>query len=85
MYLGLGYITKYIDDKIKENEKVIEIKFYDLVVKENLSKEQIAEFLEFSTRRLRNLGYTIYNQGDTYKLDDEIHIVDNNLFYVAIK
>lgn len=85
MKLTLEYITNYIDDKILENEDVIKIKFYELVVKEKLSKTQVADFLEYSVIRLKNMGYKIYDQGENYTYDGSEYKVDTDLFYVAIK
>lgn len=56
MKLTLEYITNYIDNKILENEEIIKIKFYELVVKEKLSKTQVTDFLKYSVIRLKNIG-----------------------------
>ena len=42
-------------------------------------------FLEKSKIRLVNLGYVIYEEGDTYKIGEESHLVESNVYYVAIK
>ena len=67
MKLTLEFITDYIDNKILENEEILKIKFYDIVVRKKLSKEQVANFLEYSTIRLKNMGYKIYEQGESYR------------------
>lgn len=85
MKLTLEFITDYIDNKILENEEILKIKFYDIVVKEKLSKEQVANFLEYSIIRLKNIGYKIYEQGENYIYKGEKYKVDTDLFYVAIK
>lgn len=85
MKLTLEFITDYIDNKILENEEILKIKFYDIVVKEKLSKEQVANFLEYSTIRLKNIGYKIYEQGENYTYKGKEYKVDTDLFYVAIK
>ena len=85
MVFNLQYITDYIDKKIKKNEKMVVIKFHELNVEEKLSKQQIEYFLEKSKVRLVNLGYTIYEEGDTYKIGSESHLIENNIYYVAIK
>ena len=85
MFFNLEYITNYIDKKIEQNENLIIIKFHELRVEENLTEEQIKYFLEKSKIRLVNLGYVIYEEGDTYKVGEESHLVESNVYYVAIK
>ena len=78
-------ITNYIDNKILENEEIIKIKFYELVVKEKLSKTQVTDFLKYSVIRLKNIGYKIYDQGEIYTYNGNEYKVETDLFYVAIK
>ena len=85
MFFNLEYITNYIDKKIEQNENLIIIKFHELKVEENLTEEQIKYFLEKSKIRLVNLGYVIYEEGDTYKIGEESYLVESNVYYVAIK
>lgn len=85
MKLTLEYITNYIDNKILENEEIIKIKFYELVVKEKLSKTQVTDFLKYSVIRLKNMGYKIYDQGEIYTYNGNEYKVETDLFYVAIK
>lgn len=85
MKVDLEYITNYIDDKILENEKIIKIKFYELVVKEKLNKEQVADFLNYSTIRLKNMGYKIYEQGESYTYNGNTYPIETDMFYVAVK
>ena len=85
MRFDLEYITKYIDNKIEENDKLIKITFYELRVKEKLSEEQTQCFLRLSKQRLKNLGYRIYNSGDYYLENGEKKLIQNNIFYIALK
>ena len=85
MKLTLEYITNYIDNKILENEEIIKIKFYELVVKEKLSKTQVTDFLKYSVIRLKNIGYKIDDQGEIYTYNGNEYKVETDLFYVAIK
>ncbi len=85
MIFNLEYITNYIDKKIRKNENIIVITFHELKVQENLSDQQIEYFLDKSKIRLVNLGYKIYEEGDTYTIDGEEHLIENNIYYVAIK
>lgn len=85
MKLNLEYITNYINEKLAEDENRIVITFYELVMKEKLDREQVALFLEYSKIRLTNMNYKIYVTGDTYEYKNEKHLIENNVFYVAIK
>ena len=85
MKLNLEYITNYINEKLAEDENRIVITFYELVMKEKLDREQVALFLEYSKIRLTNMNYKIYVTGDTYEYKNEKHLIESNVFYVAIK
>lgn len=85
MIFNLEYITNFIDKKIEENENIVVVKFYDLKVKEGLAEDQIEYFLDKSKKRLVNLGYKIYEQGETYSVNGKTETIENNIYYVAIK
>lgn len=82
--MTLEYITNYIDKKIYTNDQIIKISFYELKVKENLNKAEIAMFLMLSKQRLINLGYKIYEVGERYTYEGKHRIVKNNMMYIAI-
>ena len=83
--MTLEYITEYIDKKIYKNDKFITVTFYELRIKEDLSKEDTFLFLQMSKQRLTNLGYTIYETGQRFMLDGKVRVVRSNVLYVAIK
>ncbi|MBR3249682.1 MAG: hypothetical protein IKF97_07360 [Clostridia bacterium] len=83
--MTLEYITNYIDKKIYKNEKLVTVTFYELRIKEDLSKEDTLIFLKMSKQRLVNLGYTIYETGERYTFDGKEKLVRSNVFYVAVK
>ena len=83
--MKLEYITEYINKKIYKNENLITVTFYELRVKEDLSKEDTYIFLQMSKQRLINLGYTIYETGQKYTYAGKEKTVRSNVFYVAIK
>ena len=85
MDLSLEYITNYINAKLAEDDGRIVITFYELVMKENLNRDQVNKFLELSRIRLTNMGYKIYVTGDTYEYKGERHLIENNVFFVAIR
>lgn len=85
MRFDLEYITNYINKKIAKDENFIQVTFYELRVKEKLSEEQTDCFLRLSKQRLENIGYKVYTQGDTYSINGQDVLIENNIFYVAIK
>ena len=85
MVFNLEYITNYINKKIEQNEDIIIIKYYELKIKEGLSEVEIKYFLDKSKQRLINLGYKIYEEGETYQINGKSYLIENNIYYVAIK
>ncbi len=85
MKLDLEYITNYINQKIEQDDKIIKITFYELRIKEKLTEEQTQYFLNLSIQRLENMGYKIYTQGEYYNFNGKDTLIENNIFYVAIK
>lgn len=83
--MNLEYITNYIDKKIYKNDKIITVTFYELRIKEDLSKEDTAIFLKMSKQRLVNLGYKIYNTGERFNFEGKEKLVRSNVLYVAVK
>lgn len=83
--MTLEYITEYIDKKIYKNDKLITVTFYELRIKEDLSKEDTFIFLQMSKQRLINLGYRIYETGQRYELDGKEKVVRSNVLFIAVK
>ena len=79
------FVTEYLDRKIEENEDYIVCTFYDLRIKNNLSEEQVQEFLELAKTRLENLQYQVYFTGAKFDYKNNRNIVENNQYMVAIK
>lgn len=79
------FVTEYLDKKIEENEDYIVCTFYDLRIKNNLSEEQVQEFLELAKTRLENLQYQVYFTGAKFDYKNNRNIVENNQYMVAIK
>ena len=42
-------------------------------------------FLDKSKQRLINLGYKIYEEGETYQINGKTYLIERNVYYVAIK
>lgn len=83
--MNLEYITEYIDKKIYKNDKFITVTFYELRIKEDLSKEDTFVFLQMSKQRLVNLGYKIYETGQRYDFEGKEKVVRSNVLFIAIK
>ena len=79
------FVTEYLDRKIEEKEDYIVCTFYDLRIKNNLSEEQVQEFLELAKTRLENLQYQVYFTGAKFDYKNNRNIVENNQYMVAIK
>lgn len=79
------FVTEYLDKKIEENEDYIVCTFYDLRIKNNLSEEQVQEFLELAKTRLENLQYQVYFTDAKFDYKNNRNIVENNQYMVAIK
>ena len=54
--MSMQEITEFLDNKIEKNENILEITFFEVRVKMNLSEEQTQEFLKLCKTRLENLG-----------------------------
>ena len=83
--MTLEYITEYIDKKIYKNDRIITVTFYELRIKEDLSKEDTFIFLKMSKQRLVNLGYRIYETGQRYTFDGKEKVVRSNVLFIAVK
>lgn len=83
--MTLNDINEIINRKINENEKIIKFTFYDLRVRENLTEEEMYNFLYFAETRLKNLNYSVYKTGQKYQYEYKEEIVKNNEMLIALK
>lgn len=83
--MNLEYITRYIDSKIEQNEECVVVTFYELRLKEGLSKEDMCFFVKLSKQRLVNIGYDVYETGEKYQYQEKEEIVNSNIVLLAIK
>lgn len=79
------FVTEYLDRKIEKNEDYIVCTFYDLRIKNNLSEEQVQEFLELAKTKLEDLHYQVYFTGAKIDYKNIRKIVEDNEYMVAIK
>ena len=83
--MTMQFVTEYIDKKVDENDSFIRYTFYELRVKNNLSEEDIDEFLDINKDYFENKGYKVFFTGDTYEYNNESKIVEQNELMIAIK
>ena len=79
------FITEYLDNKLKDNENFIVCTFYDLRVKHNFTENQVQQFLTLSKIKLENMNYKVFFTGAKYKYKNEIRIVKDNEYMIAVK
>ena len=83
--MTLGFVDKYINSKLEENEKYIRYTYYELRVKYNLTEEEIDKLLELSKIRLENMSYQVYCTGAKFVYNNANRVVEDNEYMIAIK
>lgn len=83
--MTMQFITKYIEDKINENESFIRYTFYELRVKNNLDEEEIQLFLEINKNYFENKNYKVYFTGQKFLYENKNMIVKSNELMIAVK
>lgn len=78
-------LNNIIDEKIYENEEKVIITFFELVVKENLSMNELSGIEYLIKQRLENLGYTVYKTGESYNYKGNVTQVESSELLVALK
>ncbi|MBR3002687.1 MAG: hypothetical protein IKF38_03885 [Clostridia bacterium] len=77
--------TKLLDKKIAENENFIRFTFYELRIKNNLSKDETEEFLRLAMTFLENNGYEVYVGNARYTFNNANQNVQPNELLIAFK
>ncbi len=85
MKMTMKFITEYIEEKLKQNNEFIRYTYYELRVKNNLSSEEVEEFLDVNKDYFENKGYNVYFTGDKYTYKNETKYVEQNELLIAIK
>ena len=83
--MTMKFITEYIDKKVNENQEFIRYTFYELRVKNNLSEEEVEDFLDVNKDYFENKGYKVYFTGNKYEYKGQTKQVEQNELMVAIK
>lgn len=79
------FVENLINEKMSINKNEIIFTFYELRVKNNLSEEQVDEFLALSKIRLENIDYNVYFTGAKFTYQNANRTVQDNELMVAIK
>lgn len=79
------YVEEYLNYKMSQNENEIIYTFYELRVKNNLSEDEIDEFLRLNKIRLENLGYKVYFTGAKFIFQNANRTVQANEYMIAVK
>lgn len=80
-----GLVESVLEEKLNSNDDFIEISFFEIRIKNNLSKNDSFEFIRLARTKLENLGYDVYLTNSKYKYKGEEHIVPENELLIAIK
>ena len=83
--MTMQFITDYIDKKVKENNNFIRYTFYELRVKNNLSENEVDEFLRINKNYFENKGYNVYFTGAKFEYNNAKITVQDNELMIAIK
>ena len=83
--MSMQEITEFLDNKIEKNENILEITFFEVRVKMNLSEEQTQEFQKLCKTRLEKLGSQVYFTGAKYTYGGRKKVVESNDLMVAVK
>lgn len=79
------FIDKYLDEKMKKDPFCIICTYFDMRVRNNLTEQEIFEFLNLCKNKLENMGYKVYFKGSKYTYNNSAKTVKDNELFVAIK
>ena len=79
------FVINYINKKLKENEDYVRYTFYELKVKNNLSEDDIDNFLRINRDYFENKGYNVYFTSAKYIYQNKPMVVQSNELMIAIK
>ena len=79
------FAINFIGSKEQENENYIRYSFYELKVKNNLTKKEIDEVLRISRDYFENKGYKVYFTNATFEYQNAKRKVESNELMIAIK
>lgn len=83
--MELKFVNDYINKKLLFNHNYIVYTFYELRIENNLSEDEVDEFLELNKDYLESKGYNVYFTGAKFFYENEYRIVQPNELMIAIK
>lgn len=83
--MNLSLITKLMDEKINQNERLVKIEYYKVITQTETRTFELSEVIEKMAIRLENLGYTVYRENEEYSYDGKKYVVQSNEVLVALK
>ena len=83
--MTIEFIDEYWENKARQNFQCMVCTYFDLRVKNNLSEDEIKQFLEISKNKLENNNYKVYFTGETYTYKNNNMIVKDNELMIAIR
>ena len=82
-YFTINYINKKLEES--EDKGIIRYTFYELRVKNNLSEDEVKEFLRINKNYFENNGYEDYFTDDKFVYQNANRTVQPNELMIAIK
>ena len=79
------FVTNYINSKVKGDEDFIRCTFYEMRIKNNLSVEEVDDFLRVARSYFENKNYNVYFTGAKYTYKGTERVVESNELMIAIK
>lgn len=83
--MELKFVNDYINKKLLSNHNYIVYTFYELRIENNLSEDEVDEFLELNKDYLESKGYNVYFTGAKFFYENEYRIVQPNELMIAIR
>ena len=83
--MTMKFVTEYIDKKLEESKDFVRYTFYELRIKNNLSEEDVEEFLDVNKDYFENKDYKVFFTGEEYEYKGMKHKVEQNELMIAIK
>ena len=78
-------VDNFLNEKIQENQDYIRITYYEVMVKNNVSKNEEDIFKHLAKTKYENLGYKVYFDGEKYQYNDMNMTVQINELVIAVK
>lgn len=83
--MELKFVNNYINTKLLYNHNYIVYTFYELRIENNLSEDEVDEFLKLNKHYLESIGYSVYFTGAKFFYENEYRTVQPNELMIAIK